>query len=190
MSFRILWALPLLALLASCGGGGGSTAAAPTAATASKLHYVNPIGAPGHFLLVVEPATNDTSHLLLDLIGPTGTLVKGVAFFVTVGAGATWGNPGGPDPHAKAGTELRLGTPALFKSKLNAGDLQVGLFQTGAPPASLGPASIVTLALDLGASIQPGPLGLVATTGKAAVYVDGSGTEQPLILDLGTLAAQ
>jgi hypothetical protein len=140
--------------------------------------------------LVVEPATNDTSHLLLDLIGPTGTLVKGVAFFVTVGAGATWGNPGGSDPHAKVGTELRLGTPALFKSRIDAGDLQVGLFQTGAPPASLGPTPIVTLALDLGASIQPGPLGLVTTTGKASVYVDGSGTEQPLVLDLGTLAAQ
>ena len=178
----------LLAALAACGGGSGSTS--PAVATATKLHYVNPTVTPGHLQLMVEPATNDTSHLLLDLLGPTGTVTKGVAFFVTTGTGATWGNPGGLDPHARAGAELILGTPALFKSKVSAGDLQVGIFQTGAPTATLGSTPIVTLALDLGTSINPGTLALVGTTGKSSVYVDGTNIEQPLILDLGTLVAQ
>ncbi len=181
--------LPIpLTLLFACGGGSGLTG--PVPAKATKLRYENPTPTPGHFQLVVEAATNDTGHLLLDLMGPTGTVTQGVALFVTTGKGATWGNPGGSDPYAKAGAELILGSPALFKSKVSAGDLQVGLFQTGAPPATLGATPILTLALDLGTSVNQGSVGLAVTAGKSSVYLDRANTKQSLILDLGTLTAQ
>lgn len=193
---RLLPLLPLLALFSACTPSepilpkSGTT----TQSTATTLQYANPAAVSGHFRLVAEPASNGTSHLLLDLVGPAGTAIKGVALFATAGSGAAWGDPGGADPNAKAGTALTLGSPALFKSKLNAGDLQVGICQTGAAAATLGSAAIVTLALDLDQAgmmaVSGTVVGLAATAGKTSVYVDGNNAQQTMILDMGTLTAQ
>lgn len=180
--------LPFLAFLTlACGGGGSSS---PTSAT--KLHYANPATpvAAGHYQLVVEPASNDSAHVLLDLVGPLGSATQGAAIFVTVGPGAQWGNPGGAQPNAKAGTELSLGTPALFRSKLSGSALQVGIFQTGATAATLGSGPLAIMALDLATGTNQGAVTLAPTSGKTPVYVDGNQVKQPLVLDVGTLAAQ
>ena len=191
---RILPLLPLLALVS-----GGSPSSRPSQATA--LHYVNPPAASGHYQLVVEPASNDSPHLLLDLAGPSGTVIQGVAFFATAGPGAAWGDPGGATANAKAGPALTLGTPALFQSKLDAGgNLQVGIFQTqmssswpawpAVAAATLGSAPIVTLALDLGQAGSGTAVSLAGTAGKTPVYVDGGNVLQTMVLDMGTLTAQ
>ena len=192
---RVLLLLPLLTLLPGCGGGGSSApVSAPVSVPASSpvLHYVNPAAASGHFQLVVDPASNDTAHLLLDLTGPPGTLAQGVALFITAGSGAVWGSPGGTDSNVSNGSVFTLGSPALFKSKVAAGDLQAGLFQTGAPAATLGAGPILTLALDLaGTAIPKGTaVTLAATSGKNSAYLDGNLVQQPLTLDVGTLATQ
>lgn len=189
-SFRILLVAPVLAILAACGGGHDSTP--PIAAT--KLHYVNP-PASG-FRLEVEPATNDKPHLVLNLVGPSGTAASGVAFFLTCDATkASWGNPGGSDPFAKAGTAFTLGPVPLFKSKqpLSTGDLQVGLFQTGAAAATLGIAPIVSVALDLKPSsgmLAGTSVDLAPTKGKTSKYLDGLGADQTMTIGVGVLTAQ
>jgi hypothetical protein len=83
----------------------------------------------------------------------------------------------------------------MFKSKLilGTGDLQVGLFQTGAPARGLGSAPIVSLALDLktGAGVLAGTrVGLAPTVGKASKYLDGQGTDQTMTIAVGVLTAQ
>lgn len=190
-SLRIFCLAPALAILAACGGGHDSTP--PIAAT--KLHYVNP-PASG-FRLEVEPATNDTAHLVLNLIGPSGTAANGVAFFLTCDATkATWGNPGGSsDPFAKAGAAFTLGPMPLFKSKQlqGTGDLQVGLFQTGAATATLGIAPIVSVALDLkpGSGMLAGTsVDLAPTNGKTSKYLNDLGADQAMTIGVGTLNGQ
>ena len=188
---RVLSVASTLVFLASCGGGKDSP---PPSATATKLHYVNP-PASG-FRLEVDPATNDAAHLVLNLMGPSATAATGVAFFLTGEPTAVaWGNPGGADPYAKAGSAFTLGAVPLFKTKLTqgTGDLQVGLFQTGAPTHGLGSASIVSLALDLktGTGLLAGTrVGLAPTVGKTSKYLDGQGTDQTMTIGVGVLTAQ
>lgn len=178
----------LLALLAACGG--SSKGPGP----ATSLHYVDP-PATG-FRLVVEPATNNTAHLVLDLVGPSGTPAHGVACFLTCDAKlVSWGNPGGADPLAKAGTAFTLGPAPLFKTKLdpNARDLQLGLFQTGAPAAVLGSAPIASLELDLvttAGTLSGAAVALAPTLGKTSEYLDGQKAAQPFALGVGVLTAQ
>ncbi|MBI1752415.1 MAG: hypothetical protein HY014_06835 [Acidobacteria bacterium] len=178
----------VLGLLTACGGG-SSTPPGP----ATKLHYTNP-PASG-FRLEVDPATNDTPHLVLNLVGPAGTTGQGAALFLTCDATkAVWASPGGADPFAKAGGALTLGPVALFKSKRQgAGDLEVGICQTGAPAANLGKAPIVSLALDLkpdGGLLSGTAVALAPTTGKASKYLDAQMADQPMALGVGTLTAQ
>ena len=188
---RILNVASALVILAACGGGKDSP---PPSVTATKLHYVNP-PASG-FRLEVDPATNDSAHLVLNLMGPSGTAASGVAFFLTSDATAVaWGSPGGAEPYAKAGSAFTLGAVPMFKSKLSqgTGDLQVGLFQTGAPAQGLGSAPIVSLALDLktGTGLLAGTrVGLAPTVGKTSKYLDAQGTDQTISIGVGVLTAQ
>ena len=188
---RVLGVASALVLLVACGGGKDSP---PPTAPATKLHYVNP-PASG-FRLEVDPVTNDSAHLVLNLLGSTGTTATGVAFFLTSDASTVaWGNPGGSDAYAKAGSAFTLGAVPMFKSKLiqGTGDLQVGLFQTGAPARSLGNAPIVSLALDLktGTGVLAGTrVGLTPTVGKTSKYLDGQGTDQTMTIAVGVLTAQ
>ena len=190
---RLLGALfPLLFLaMVSCGGGGDGAAPEP-AGPATRLHYVNPPSAG--FRLVADPATNDTRHLVLNLVGPVGRPAQGVAMFLTCdGTRVSWGAPGGSDPHARAGSAFTLGAVPLFISRQPQGtsDLQVGLFQTGAAPVILDGASILSVALDLKADCLSGSrITLAPTDQKASQYLDGQGLKQPLVLAVGTLTAQ
>lgn len=184
MMLRCLPAILLLSLLTACGGHNPSP---PGPATA--LHYVNP--APTGFRLEVEPATNDTPNVVLDLIGPAGTSLHGVAFFLTCDTTrALWSSP----PNA-TGSALTLGAVPLFRVKPGAGtgDLQVGLFQTGAPPAVLGAAPIVSLGLSLNLAQGPRsglPVALAPTLGRTSEYLDGNRTTQILNIGVGTLTTR
>lgn len=190
-SLRSFFLVPALAILAACGGGHDS--APPQAAT--KLHYVNP-PASG-FRLEAEPSTNDSAHLVLNLMGPSGTSASGVAFFLTCDTTkAAWSNPGGSsDPLAKAGAAFTLGPVPLFKSKQlqSTGDLQVGLFQTGATAIVLRNVPIVSVALDLkpNSGMPAGTrVGLTPTDGKTSKYLDGLGADQAMTIGVGVLTAQ
>ena len=175
-----------LCLLVHCGGGAAS-AGAPPAAPATALHYTSP-GTTG-FRLEADPASNDTAHLVLNLLGPAGTQIEGAALFLSVNpAQVTWGHPAGGLSYAKAGSVLDLtlgGQPSvqLFKSKLSPDSttLQVGIFQKqGAATIAQG-APLVSVVLDLGPSVTAGAsLSLAAAAGKQACYLDETGTLMPM----------
>ena len=179
-----------LGLLAACSQGSNPVTPAPT--YASKLHYVNP--AATGWRLEADATTNDTAHLVLNLVGPTGTATKGAAFFLTCDATkAGWGSAGGTDNYAKAGSLLSLGSaPQLFKSKLSGGDLQVGIFQKGGTAATLSASPVVSVALDLKATTlaQGTAVSLAATGAKQAIQLDATGTTQNITVTVGTLTAQ
>ena len=178
----------VLGLLAACGGSSSNTPAPTPAATvyAKTLSYTNP--PVNGYSFQVEPASNNTAHLVLDLVGPTGMAIQGVAFFLTTDTSkASWGSPGGPVAYATAGPALNMtqGTlPAaqLFAAKRDTpgANLQVGIFQkTGT--STLGASPIVSVQLDLAPNVVAGTnLTLGVTSGKSAVYLDASGTLKPM----------
>ena len=183
--------LAALLVLLGCGGAKQSqdvtsTANAPVKAVA--LVYTAPT-AGGYQL--VKDASSSSTHLVLGLVGPAGTQIKGVVLTLNADAAkTTWNNPGGTaDPYIKEGQLLALGAGTkLMKSQLSGSSLQLALFQKGtAPAATLDNQPILSVALDLKAGATPGPVSLSSAT---AQILDATGTTQAITVAVGTLTAQ
>ena len=161
-------------------------------AVASSLNYTNPQSPSGYYLQV-DPTTNNSKHIVLNLMGPGGTKAQGVSFFVTADyAKVAWSQNSGQ--YATPGTAFNLGTaPQAFTTRVSAtGDLQVGIYQKSGS-VTLGSAPIVSLGLDLAsATLTPGPVSLSETPGQVMVYLDGTGTVQTITapIAVGTLTAR
>jgi len=199
--FKPFLALPVLALLA-CGG--STSNPTPGVPSATVLHYESP-GTQG-FRLEAHAGTNDTAHLVLDLVGPTGVQAQGVAFFLTCDpAVASWSSPGGDGTFARAGTVFDLSqgptaTVQLFRSKVTGAgaNLQVGIFQKNGTVTLPPGAALVSVALDLaGKTPKVGAtVALSAAQGKVSTWLDATGTLQPLTsqqagtVDVGILTAR
>ena len=183
---------PALLLLCGCGGGASapSGSSAPAAAYATVLTYTNP--PPGGYTLQAEPASNGTAHLVLDLVGPSGTVAQGVSFFLTADpAKVTWSQSG--TGYAVPGAVFSLGAaPQAFVTQVSAGALQVGIYQKSGV-ATYGSAPLVTLALDLKpGAVSPGStVALAPTAGQQAVFVDQNGAVElfPEAIAVGALVA-
>ena len=177
----------LLAVLLACGGkaaGDGTTAAAPSAGT---LSYTAP--ATAGFQLVRDPSSTRT-HVVLNLVGPQGTQLKGVGLSLTVdGAKASWAKVGGTDPYLLEGSALTLGTGTkLVKSQLAGQTLEAAVYQKGATaPATLGTQAILTVALDLKAGAPRGP---VTLSSASATLLDAAGKTQTIAVAVGSLTVE
>ena len=180
-----------LSLFLACGGASAPAGlATSTNAPATTLSYTAP-ATVGSAYRLVRSATSTGTHLVLDLVGPAGTQIKGVVLTLSADtAKATWNNPGGTtDPYIKEGQLLALGAGTkLIKSQLSGSGLQVALFQKGtAAAATLDYQPILSVALDLKAGTTPGPVSLSSAT---AQILDANGTTQAITVAMGTLTAQ
>ena len=185
-----------LAILVGCGGGssGSSQSTQPTTtATTTSLSYQNPSSTTG-FSLVQDTAASTSTHLVLDLVGPSGTQTLGVAIFLEVDTTkAVWSFPTtAAGAYVAPGSVILLGSsPQMLASKVQNGALQVGLFQKGGTATTLGTAPILSVALDLnGSSVPKGTVELATQSGKTSVSVNADGTQSNITLNVGILTAQ
>lgn len=180
----------VLLLLPGCGGGPPANAVTP--AYAKTLTYTNP--PLGGYSLQAAPSSNGTSHLVLNLVGPSGAVARGVSFFLTADPALVSWSPGTGSAYATPGAVFNLGSaPQAFTSKVSAaGALQVGIYQK-AGPATYGAAPLASVALDLktGVVTSGSTVALAPTAGQQAVYVDANGAVQPFAapIAVGTLVA-
>ncbi len=186
--FRISGFLALTGVLVGlvgCGGAGKGTTAAP--APAASLAYAAPAAAG--YQLVRDPSSTNT-HLVLGLVGPQGTQVRGAVLSLNVdGSMVAWANPGGSDPYIREGQALSLGTGTkLLKSQLSGSTLQTAIFQKGsAPAATLGSQPILSVALDLKAGA---PKGAINLSSASAQILDAAGATQAITVAVGSLSVQ
>lgn len=184
-----LLTLALLGTMAACGGGSGAETPPPPANPSPGLAYSAPEVTGWHLAKVGGQGTL-LDPLILELRGPAGPRVKGLAFALDLGASGrvTWARLGATTLHAPT-TNVNLGSePRLFWERLVSGELQVGLFQkSGEADPSLG---IARLALCAAPNAAPGDLPLLQNTVMAAVlYPDGT-FQTPLPIAVGALKVQ
>jgi hypothetical protein len=190
---RTRTALTALALgtLVACGGGGGSGPAAPVAATA--LVYTDP---SADTYRLVRNSQSTPTHLVLDLVGPSGAQLRGVGMVLALGGLtiASWApvTPGGVN-YVQEGAGLTLGAaPRAVVGKLATGtELQLGLFQKGpaVPVAVPGAVPLASVALELNPGAAPGTVTLSPVAGKAFIQ-DAGGAVVAITPVLGTVTAK
>jgi len=190
--------VPAVLILCSCSGGKDAPPT-PVPPAPTTLTYVNsPTGTSSTWRAEVDPATNGTAAVTLNVFGPAGLQIKGATAFITCSTRAIWAMPpGASDPYAAKGSALDLTTqgpnPAiqLFKSKLSASakDLQVGAYQKQGS-VTLGTAPLFSVALGLKPQSTAGKAALDPTTGKSCIYLDAAGVEHTFTLILGELTSK
>jgi len=177
--------LPSLALgflLACGGGGGGGTTAAATKTVADTFTYTNP--SSGTYQLVQDTAQSTAGHLVLDLVGPAGS-VSGVGFHLTTDATkVTWGSA--PSPATFSNT--------LQASKVSGGALQTGIYQQGTTAAATVTAATVLarVALDLNSGVLIANADPIALTAGKALVLNPPASATPttaITIAVGSLTA-
>ncbi len=182
----------MLALMACGGGGGGSTTTstppAPATPTASTLTYTDPASSGWRF---VKDASSTSSHLVLNLMGPSGSTGHGVAFTLNVDqTKATWAKVQVADTEYVKNVAYNLGTGSQFyKGKVQGNNLLAGVFQKGVGGAAVAYSSgvLARVALDIvpGQAVNTAiPIGV---SGSQELTGSGMGV---ITIAMGTLTAQ
>ena len=185
--------LPVLALgaLLACGGGGSGTGAAPapTKTIADTLTYTNP--SSGNYQLVQDTALSTAGHLVLDLIGPSGSL-SGVGFYLTADqTKVTWTPVQTTDPYLLRSAPF---VSTIMASKLSGNTLQGGVYQKGTTAAlQAGSTTILaSVALNLNGGVSLANAATIALGAGNAQILNppGSATAtSPIVISVGSLSA-
>lgn len=196
----LLLPLVLLGLLA-CGGGSSSSSSpastAPSAPAATSLAYTNPAGTGWR---LVKDASSTPTHLVLNLVGPAGTMGRGAAFTLKSDATKiTFGKINGEYIEDAGLLELAYDPTDPNEARLLAGGVKGDLLMAGAFQKDRGLS-----AKDLGAPLFRVAIDFKATAGlhagdsiplsiiKGRLLPDDLSTRQTpdLTIAVGTLVAQ
>ncbi|GEM_PF-1865550 len=179
---RAALVLAVVALLA-CKGSEGTAPDAPLA-TATALSYADS-GSPAQWRLAANAASTPT-HLVLDLLAPTGTSGMGVTLILTADpARAKWG---GVDGTSLVASSVYTGTVLTRASRVG-GDLRIFISQENpAPPVTYGTAPVLSVALDLVPGAPTGPVTLAAAQGGHLAAPQT--LPEAITVQLGALAAR
>lgn len=158
-----------LALLLGCGGGGSSPKASqdpgPTP-VASRLDYTDPTA--GTWRLLKNTSRSTATHLVLDLVGPTGTSVSGVGFYLAAdSAKVAWTKVDPADPELVRNQAFALAA-LVAKARVVGAELNVGVYQTGTVPAKAADQPLLQVALDLKPGLNLAPNTAISLAGPGA----------------------
>lgn len=210
----------LLGLTMACGGSSNpspNVIYTPPSNAASGFAYTSPTGTGWR---LVEDAASTPTRILLDLVGPSGTLSRGAGFNLQAPAGVIFGSFGTSGaPIADAGVYELLSSfptytyePSLMGGGVKPGNLlTVGIFQKDrslSAKESGAPLCQIALTFDAKAGLHPGdalPLSVpkarylpgdigptTLTLATNADYLDAQakGHMLPMTIAVGTLTAQ
>ena len=196
-------AVLLVALAVACGGCSGShtatpipPAAPPPPAAAQGVSYTDPVSTS--WRLVKDPASTAT-HLVLNLVGPSGTSGRGVALTVHADTSMmTWGKLDSlyiKDAHVfdLAYDPTDPNEPRLIVGGVHGNDLLVGVFQkdANATAKDLG-TTLYSIAIDFksGTSLKAGDAIPLSVTKSRLLPADLSlGKLQDISVAIGSLKA-
>jgi len=157
--------------LTATGDGGRKTVTTTVAVktVADTLYYTDPVS--GTYQLLKNIAKSNASHLVLDLVGPQGS-VSGVGFSLNVDqAKVTWTTVDSGDIEKVKNSVF---SDALVKTKVTGDILEAGVYQKGTITAISATTTTVlaSVALDIKNDVlitNPPTLNLTAVSGKAII---------------------
>lgn len=188
----------VLSALAGCGGSSSGSSAAPAPAppvAASGLAYTDPAGSGWR---LVKDASSTSTRLVLNLVGPAGSMTRGVGFNLKAPAGLvfdTFANGMGIQDlgaYNLVSAAANPGEPVALTAALLPGNvLTAGIFQKGRDQSAIdsgaAPLCQVALKLDTKAGLHAGdPLAL--SVPKARVIPEDIGTLTDTMLVLSRKA--
>ena len=163
-------------LCLACGGG------TKEPAKAASLVYTNPTDA-GSWRLV-QASSSSTTHLVLDLLAPTGASGQGVTLVLTTDpAKATW------SPIAAGAFAVQKAYPSTLVqiATLKGADLRLLMTQAAGTPVAYGSAPVLSVALDLTTGTMPGSVTVSAAQGG---HLGSGPVPVPITVAIGGLLAQ
>lgn len=163
LPLALLSGLALCGLLA-CGGSSSTPNAAATSTPASTLVYTDPVGTGWR---LVKDGTSTPTRLVLNLVGPSGTLTRGVGFNLQAAPGVRFAAfPNGLAVRDTGVYKLRsagstdLQEPVALVGGVKPGNLlSVGIYQKDRDQAAQDsgvPLCQIALQLDEGARLEAG----------------------------------
>jgi hypothetical protein len=174
---KLLASALLLAVLACTGG---KDAGPPPPAT--RLTYADPTDASQWRL--ARNAGSSSTHLILDLLGPSGGAGRGVSAVFTCDSKLAWKAVDGA-------AFLKLGGAyngdLVQRASVQGADLRVLLSQKPGTAQAYGSSPVLSVAVDLVAGTLPGAVTL--TTAQGA-HLGASATPEPISIAVGTLKAE
>ena len=184
--------LGIATLLACGGGGGGGSTPTPPKTIADSLNYTNPTR--GNYRLTRNSASTST-HLVLDLVGPSSGTAHGIAAIFTIGgSAAVWSKVASSDAlHVQNGPFTLGAAPQMLVGKVTGSQLQVGLFQRRTADTAVNlNQTLARIAVDLAPNTPVNtPITLTAAKGSV-LLADGTLVDlslSPNQIAIGTLTA-
>lgn len=138
---------------------------------------------------LVKNAASTNSHLVLDLVGPSGTTGKGVALTLNTNPGVvSWAKVDPADAELVSNLAFPVGAaPALVKGVSKNGTLVTGVFQKGGAAVDVS-VPVASVALDA-AGAAPVSGTVVPVSVVKAEALDASGALTPISVAVGTVKA-
>ena len=167
----------------------GTATVTVTLATGSD--YTDPTGSG--WRLVKNTSASSGTHLVLDLVGPTGQSGRGVDLTLSINPDqASWSKVSASDTDYVSNHLFTLGTaPQLFKASVQAGTLKVGVYQKGPGVAAVAySGALISVALDLKLSSPTAPGTVIPLTVVKAHALPDSGSLASISVAVGTVTAQ
>jgi len=174
------------------GGSAAATAVVTVKTVADILSYTDPVS--GHYRLVKNAAKSSDSHLVLDLVGPSGS-VSGVGFYLSADRNRVLWTV--VDPGDTEGVQNTVFSNALVKSRVIGNTLEAGIYQKGAiaPVSATTTTVLASVALDLRSGVlirNPPTVNLAPVSGKAVILNPPGSAAPATSIDIaaGTLTAR
>ena len=189
--------LLLLGTLVSCGGGGGGGGGSSDSGSSAATLAFATTAKTSEYRFVQNTSLSTSSRLVLDLLGPTGDLARGVAVFLTADTTkVTWVNPSTGSTTGslvQAGSQFTLGpAPRLLADSVSGAALQAGIFQKGGAAATYNGTPILSVALAAKTGVTTGAVSFGATTGRQPIALSGAspGVVTNIAINYGTVTVQ
>ena len=179
----VLMALAIAAISCSSSSNGSSVT------KAKAFAYTDPTSTTD-WRLVRDSSSTDT-HLVLNLVGPTGSSAKGAGVTLLADATKAKWSVIGTDGQAVQNVAFNLGSGTPLVRGMVSGDaLLAGVFQKGGNPVTTS-SPVIRVALDLNTqgNIASGTAIPISVAANSAKIVDASGATADINLAVGQLLA-